>query len=129
MVWKKDAPMTLELNLGAGADGSRRSLAPKPLLLLLRKFTCELSNFRLQSLGFLTLKYVLSIYPVKVSPSPLETQCLYKFSLLCSRNSSPASLPALSEPFLLTVLHTRHTLHVVLMAGPLGGQQEHQSQH
>lgn len=78
---------------------------------------------------------MLFICPSKVIPSLLETPCLYKSSLLFSRNSSPAGFPALSEPFLLPFLHVRPGLHMFLIAEPLGGQQEQlcaswpQSQH
>lgn len=101
MVWKSDAPTTLELSLCSGSEGSPWSLAPKPLLPPLSKLPCELADFPLELLGFLTLKYMLFVSPLKFSPLLLETQCLYNFSQLFSRNSSPGRLPALSEPFLL----------------------------
>lgn len=75
-------------SLCAGSEGRLWSLAPKPLLLLLSKLPCELADFPLELLGFLPLKYVLFVCPLKFSPSLSETWCLYTFGQLFSRNIS-----------------------------------------
>lgn len=114
----------LEPSLCAGSEGTLWSLAPKPLQLLLSKLPCELPDLPLELLGFLALKYMLFVCPLKFSLSLLETQCLYNFSQLFSRNSSPERLPCFVRAISPPVLHARHALHVVLVVGCLGGQQE-----
>lgn len=86
-------------SLCAGSEGRLWSLAPKTLLLLLSKLPCELADFPLELLGFLPLKYVLFVCPLKFSPSLSETWCLYTFGQLFSRNISLGrlSLPCQSH--------------------------------
>lgn len=124
MVWKSDAPTTLELSLCSGSEGSPWSLAPKPLLPPLSKLPCELADFPLELLGFLTLKYMLFVSPLKFSPLLLETQCLYNFSQLFQQKFLPRKAPCFVRAISPPVLHARHALHVVLTVGCLGGQQE-----